>query len=652
MKTSMLHSLRFRFALICIGLAVGPLIIAGSVIGVRGFNTFERQSLVLQRKVAESVGSEISGVIEGWENDLVHRGEMLGVGLLELKEQRAILSNLLLHQRAFQEVALLNSEGQEQIRLSRTSVILDDELQSRAVNEEFLFPATSGENYFGSVYFDDTIREPLATISVPVLNRSSGEIVSVLVAELRFKAIWDLLNDIELTGEGEVYIIDQAGHVIAHRNPAIVLRDSTIELPEVDGRAEGLSGTDVIVARDVLQFGNQELVVVAEQPISEALEPITNNLAIVVIAICVALAFPVILALFTIRRIVRPIEALATSAQAIGDGDFSQRVEVSSRDEVGQLAGSFNKMAEDLARTTTSIDNLNKEITERKRVEEELMEKTRKLAVASQAKSQFLASMSHELRAPLNAIIGFSQLMMDEVPGKINDEQRECLSDVLDSGQHLLNLVGDILDLPKVEAGRIELKRRTLNLTAVIADVVKTVKPMLDANKHELTVSMEEGLPQVRADKSRLRQIFFNLLSNAIKFTPSGGRLAIQAGREGDWCQVSVVDNGVGIKKEEQERIFEIFTRSETLPDGGKWGSGLGLAITKQFVEIMGGRIWVESEYGKGSRFTFTLPLAREDKPYLEKGKEELAEELHQAGKSLRNAEQKRNMVKSRQEAG
>jgi len=289
---------------------------------------------------------------------------------------------------------------------------------------------------------------------------------------------------------------------------------------------------------------------------------------------------------------------------------------------------------------------------ERKRMEQELMEKTKKLEVVSQAKSQFLASMSHELRTPLNVIIGFSQLLTDEVPGKINDEQRECLSDVLNSGQHLLNLVSDVLDLSKVEAGKIELKMRALNLTAVIADVVRSVKPMLDGNKHELAVGVEEGLPQVCADKSRLRQIFFNLLNNATKFTPPRGRIAIQASREDDWCQVSVVDNGLGIEKEVQERIFEIFTRSATLPDGKKEGTGLGLALTRQFVEIMGGRIWLESEYGKGSRFTFTLPLATEGKLSFEKGKEELEKEPHEAERSLRNTDLKRNMVKSRQEAG
>ncbi|MFC1965882.1 response regulator [Chloroflexota bacterium] len=370
----MFNSLRLRFALICIGLAVGPLIIVGAVIGTSSFDTLERQSLVLQRKVAESTGSEISRTIEHWENDLVCLDEVYGLGALELKEQRSILSNTLVHQRTFQELALLNSEGQEQIRLSRTSVILDDDLQSRAGNEEFLLPAISGETYSGSIRFDDTIREPLATISVPVYNRSSGEIVSVLVAELRFKAIWDLLNDIESASEGEIYVTDQAGLVVAHRHPSMVLRGTTMELPEVDGRAEGLSGTDVIFARETIQFGNQELVVVAEQPVSDALELAINNFVVLATVISAALAFSIILALFTARHIVRPIEALAISAQAISGGDFSQRVEVSGRDEVGRLASSFNKMAEDLVRTTTSMDNLNKEVTERKRAEEALKE--------------------------------------------------------------------------------------------------------------------------------------------------------------------------------------------------------------------------------------------------------------------------------------
>ena len=246
-----------------------------------------------------------------------------------------------------------------------------------------------------------------------------------------------------------------------------------------------------------------------------------------------------------------------------------------------------------------------------------LMKKTRELEVASQAKSEFLASMSHELRTPLNAVIGFSELMIDGIPGEINEAQRQCLSDILSSGQHLLNLINDVLDLSKVEAGKMELKLEKLNLADVIDEVVQTVKPMLDDNRHKLKVSIADGLPQVRADKSRLRQIFLNLLTNAIKFTPSGGKIGIEVSREGDWCQVSVADTGIGIKKEDQEQIFEAFTQLDTLAERKREGVGLGLALTKQLVEIIGGRIRVQSEYGKGSKFTFTLPLAEEDEPYL-----------------------------------
>ncbi len=268
------------------------------------------------------------------------------------------------------------------------------------------------------------------------------------------------------------------------------------------------------------------------------------------------------------------------------------------------------------------------DVTDRKQTEQELVEKTRQLEAASQAKSEFLASMSHELRTPLNAIIGFSQLMLDGIPGEINDEQRQCLGDVLSSGQHLLSLINDVLDISRVEAGRIALKLENLNLADVISGVLQTMKPLLDENKHRMAVSIEKELPQVHADEQRLKQILLNLLGNAIKFTPPGGELGIEVSREGDWCQVSVVDNGIGIKPEDRERIFEAFTQADTLSDERKEGAGLGLALTKQFVEICGGRIWLDSNYGKGSRFTFTLPSAEESKTHLEEKREELGEEF------------------------
>ena len=263
-------------------------------------------------------------------------------------------------------------------------------------------------------------------------------------------------------------------------------------------------------------------------------------------------------------------------------------------------------------------------ITERKKMERELqerneqlvaqqqvlIEKTEEVEKANQLKSEFLASVSHELRTPLNVIIGFSQLMTDEVPGGINEEQRRCLDDILGSSQHLLNLIKDVLDLSKIESGKVEFKLTNVALDNVIEPLARTMIPILAPRKQRLDIEIEEGLPLVHADKSKLRQVLLNLVTNSSKFTPDGGKLKIKTVREGDWCQVSVIDNGIGIKKEDQERIFEPFCQLDNPLTKERSGAGLGLAVAKQIIEKHGGRIWLESEYEKGSRFTFTLPLA------------------------------------------
>jgi signal transduction histidine kinase len=199
------------------------------------------------------------------------------------------------------------------------------------------------------------------------------------------------------------------------------------------------------------------------------------------------------------------------------------------------------------------------------------------------------------------------------IGGEINNQQRQCLEDILNSGKHLLSLINDILDLSKVEAGKIDIRPESLRLADVVDDAVTTVKPMIDESKHELAISIAEDLPPVYGDRNRLKQILLNLLSNAIKFTPDGGKISLETSREDDFCKVSMVDNGIGIRKEDQTCIFEPFTQLDTQPGERKQGTGLGLALTKQLVELLGGKIWVESEYGKGSQFSFTIPLAEKE---------------------------------------
>ncbi len=249
--------------------------------------------------------------------------------------------------------------------------------------------------------------------------------------------------------------------------------------------------------------------------------------------------------------------------------------------------------------------------------QQELMEKTEEVAKANQLKSEFLANMSHELRTPLNTIIGFSELMIDEVPGKINQEQRQCLSDVLDSSQHLLNLINEVLDLSRIESGKVELKQENVALTEVITSVSRSMIPILALKNQSLEVEIEEGLPPVYTNEDKLGEVLLNLVDNSSKYTPDGGKLKIKAVSDDGWCRVSVIDNGIGIKAEDQERMFEPFCQLENpLADeksGSGSGTGLGLALVKQIVERYGGRIWVESEYGRGSQLTFTIPLATKD---------------------------------------
>jgi len=265
------------------------------------------------------------------------------------------------------------------------------------------------------------------------------------------------------------------------------------------------------------------------------------------------------------------------------------------------------ELYEVLREKTRQLDEQNQELLRRQR---KLLEKTREVKAASRLKSEFLANMSHELRTPLNVIIGFSELMLDQVPGPVNKKQRQCLEDILSSGRHLLGLIDQILDLSKIESGKAELSITEVALPEVIEALKTIMMPILTPRKQSLNIRVEEGLPTVRADKAKLRQVFFNLLSNSSRFTPEGGKIEIEATRNGPHCQVSVVDNGIGIKKKDQTRIFEPFCQLDSTPTKVGNGTGLGLAVVKQIVEKHGGRIWVESEYGKGSRFIFTLPLS------------------------------------------
>ena len=243
----------------------------------------------------------------------------------------------------------------------------------------------------------------------------------------------------------------------------------------------------------------------------------------------------------------------------------------------------------------------------------EIQDKSRQLEIANQHKSEFLANMSHELRTPLNAIIGFSEVLTEQMFGELNDKQMEYLQDIHASGHHLLTLINDVLDLAKIEAGRMELDLSCFDLGLLLENSLTLVRERAQRNGLALSLAVDDGLAEWVADARKVKQVVVNLLSNAVKFTPTGGRVAVVARRLGDGeqavCEISVSDTGVGIAAAEQALVFEEFRQASGDYLRKTEGTGLGLALARRFVELHGGTIRVDSEPGRGSTFSFTLPL-------------------------------------------
>ena len=242
------------------------------------------------------------------------------------------------------------------------------------------------------------------------------------------------------------------------------------------------------------------------------------------------------------------------------------------------------------------------------RLFKELEVANRDLKAASQHKSEFLANMSHELRTPLNAVIGFSEVLSERMFGELNEKQADYLKDIHASGQHLLSLINDILDLSKIEAGKTELALSDFDLPSTIDNALTLVRERAGRRGIELQRTVDERLGQIQADERKLRQVLLNLLSNAIKFTPEGGRIEVRAVPIDQGVEVSVIDTGVGIAPEDQRAIFEEF-KQVGMASQKVEGTGLGLTLSRRFIELHGGQISVKSEVGAGSTFTFTLPM-------------------------------------------
>ncbi len=288
--------------------------------------------------------------------------------------------------------------------------------------------------------------------------------------------------------------------------------------------------------------------------------------------------------------VIVPVKQMDVRLRQIGSGDFSQRVDVPNKDELGTLAGNLNRMNEELGSLYQQLETI------------------------SRHKSQFLANMSHELRTPLNAILGYTELIQDGIYGEVPAKIHEVLERVQRSGRHLLDLINDVLDLSKIEAGQLSLALKDYSLKEVVQTVFTAVEPLASEKHVALKISVPPDLPLARGDERRITQVLLNLVGNAIKFTDVG-EVRIQAAAFNGEMVVSVTDTGSGIAEADRERIFEEFQQGESNHARATGGTGLGLPIARRIITLHGGRMWVESGLGKGSTFWFTLPVRPEQEP-------------------------------------
>jgi signal transduction histidine kinase len=287
--------------------------------------------------------------------------------------------------------------------------------------------------------------------------------------------------------------------------------------------------------------------------------------------------------------LIEPLRRTEARLAAIAEGDFAGHVDVPNRDEVGVLAANVNRMSDELGRLY------------------------RELETVSRHKSDFLATMSHELRTPLNAIIGFSEVLREQMFGDLNEQQLSYVDDVLAAGQHLLSLINDVLDLAKIEAGRMELDLAPVSIPDVLQAGMTMHGERASRAGIALGLRVDPDEIVVVADERRVRQVLFNLLSNAIKFTPRDGCIEMSATRRDGVVEIAVADTGPGIAPDDLERIFEEFDQGSGASARRTDGTGLGLPLSRKYVELHGGRLWAESTPGTGSTFRFTLPVEQEE---------------------------------------
>lgn len=613
-----------KYVAVIVGL-VSAVLCAGGAMEIYFSYQENKAALVrVQSEKAETAAIRVEEFVHGIVTAIAWMARSAYLPAGEAPNQRYMDYLWLLRQvPSITEAMHLDSAGRETLRVSRLARHRVGSGADYSQDPRFL-AAQTGALYFGPVYFRRE-SEPYMTIALPLKGPDAG----IAVAEVNLKFFWDVISHSRLGQAGYAYVVDSGGILIAHPDLGLVLQKTPLGgLPQVRAAlaatppppGKGGSGAEIgvdLAGREVLT-GHAAIPpmswhVFVEQPVREAFSPLYAAMLRTGVLLLVGLALSAAASLVLTRRMLRPIHALQEGAARIGAGSLDERISLQTGDELEALAEQFNRMA---AQVQESYANLEGKVRERTTDLSEalraLQEKTQQLEVASRHKSVFLASMSHEFRTPMHAIIGCSEILLDPSLPVTEQERSQFLRDILVNGRHLLALINNLLDLSRIETGRLDLRIEPTAVRDVLDAVHGTMRPLAAKKRIQFELEYANGSGLVPMDAMRMRQTLVNLVGNALKFTPEGGRVWVRSflSQPDGNLRIEVEDTGPGIPAEERERIFVEFQQVPVAQAAGRpEGAGLGLTLARSFVEMHGGRLWVESEVGRGSTFIITLPV-------------------------------------------
>jgi signal transduction histidine kinase len=607
-----------KYAVVLVVLVTGALLISGAVEAYFAYQDNKKSLLEVESEKAGHAASVIDGFVGEIEDQVsaTFRPGQLTASALDRRHEdfaRLVVGS------PITEIGYIDPAGRLRLEVFRTKV---DFVGTKGLSnqQKAYLRARAGAPYLKDWFLGS---EPRLTMAL-----REGETGGVVFADLSLTDAENAISKVGLQGAGQAYVVDGDGYLIIYRDPTRTLKKVRLTAyPQVraalqPASSRGGSQRQTTTGPDPFSSGRVLTAtasiptlgwhVFVQRPIGEAFAPLYSSILRTAILLIIGLVLAVLASLILARRMVAPIESLQVGAARVAGGDLGTPIRVRTGDELEDLADEFNRMTGQLRESYAGLEQkIQDRTSELADALGELEEKRRELETVSAHKSKFLANMSHELRTPLNAIIGFSEVLHEQMFGPLNEQQSVYVQDVLQAGRHLLSLINDVLDLSKVEAGRMELDLSEVSIPEALRAGIGINGGRANQGGVTLDLSVEPEDIVILADERKVRQVVFNLLSNAIKFTPPGGHVDVSARMTDGVVQVSVADTGSGIAPEDRELIFEEFQQARGADAGTRQeGTGLGLPLARRFIELHGGRLWVESEPGTGSTFSFTLPVA------------------------------------------